>query len=115
MVELKIKLYKLDELSAFAQGHAIEEHRQFLLDTLRPDYIDGFCDWNNPEKMEMYHSEYEYIEDNDEPVIESIEANDYLFYYDGTICQTVTYTAGTEAGQTWATIHGERYRAETGV
>lgn len=112
MIELKIKLYTLAELEPPAREKAIKEHRAFLLDTLRPDYIDGVTDWNDPEKMAMYREEYAYIEDNDDPVVESIEINDYLYFHNGTIVNAVTYTTGAAAGQTWVTIGGEQYRAE---
>lgn len=107
MLEVKIHLYRLDELSETARERAISEHRDFMLSILQPDFIDGVPDWDNPEKVEMYHQEYEYIENNDEPVIESIEANDYFYYSNGGICSVCTYTGGPKKGITEITVHGE--------
>lgn len=112
MIEIKIKLYRLEELPETSRRRAIEDHRSFMLNTLTPDFIDGVTDWNDPEKMEMYHNEYQYIEDHDEPVIENIDINDYFFFYDGDLANVVHYTGGPLAGQTWATIRGERYLIE---
>ena len=112
MTTINLKLYSFNELPKAAQERAIQEHRDFLLSVLQPDYIDGITDWNDAEKMEMYRDEYDYMENNDEPIIENIEINDYLYFYDGTLCQAVTYTAGPLTGQTWVTIHGERYQGQ---
>ena len=109
MLELKIKLYSFHELKPFAQEKAIFEHRRFLLDTLQPDFIDGVTDWNDPEKMEMYHSEYEYLEENADPIVESIEANEYLFFANGELCWSCRYVAGPKKGTTEIKIHGEIY------
>ena len=109
MLELKIHLYQLQELNENAKRRAIEDQRAFMLEVLRPDYIDGVTDWTDPEKMEMYRDEYEYILDNDDPVIESIEINEYIYFADGEMCHSVTY-CGTHprAGQTDITVHGEK-------
>lgn len=107
MLDLNIRLYSFQELKPAAQEKAIFEHRQFLVDTLRPDFIDGVTDWNNPEKMEMYHAEYEYLEENAAPIIENIEANEYLFFANGEMCWSCHYTAGPKKGQTEINIHGE--------
>ena len=109
MIKFEIKLYTLAALPEKSRARAINEHRYFMLDTLQPDFIDGITDWNDPEKMEMYHDEYEYIEMNDEPVIENIEINEYFFFYSGELVNVTRYTGGPLAGQTWAVIGGERY------
>ena len=107
MLKVEINLYNFSELSPEAQRKAIEEHRRFLLDTLQPDFIDGVTDWNDPEKMEMYWAEYGDISDNDETVVESIEANEYKFLADGELCWTCHYVAGPKKGLTEIKIHGE--------
>lgn len=112
MTTIKINLYSFSELTESAQERAVREQREFLLSTLQPDSIDGITDWSDPEKMEMYRAEFDYIENNDAPVLESIECNDYLFFHNGEICNSVHYTAGSLAGETWAIIGGERYQAE---
>ena len=109
MISLCINLYSFHELKEIAKEKAIREHRQFMLNTLQPDYIDGVVDWHNPEKMRMYEDEYQYIEENNEPVIESIEVNEYTFYFDGEICWSCHYTAGEKQGITEYRIHGEYY------
>lgn len=110
MLSVNIKLYSFNELTEKAKNKAIEDHRTFLLDTIVPDYIDGVIDWKDPEKMKMYHEEYDYILFNDEPVIESIEINDYYFFFDGTIAPVLHCTAGPAAGITTVNIHGENIR-----
>ena len=85
MYSFNVNLYTFAELSTNAQAKAIEEHRRFLLDDMRPeDFISGDSEHDTPESLEeQYNSEYFYVLENDEPVIESIEANDYLFYESG--------------------------------
>lgn len=110
MIDITIHVYTFAELDEKAKRNAIEEHRSFLLDVLIPDYIDGVTDWNDPEKMDIYNQEYEHIQDHDDPVIESIESNEYLFYRNGDFCNAVTYTERhPRAGQTDITIHGETF------
>lgn len=109
MMKIKISIYTFDELNENAKAKAIEEHRHFMLETLVPDYGDGVIDWCNPEKMKDYESEYEYILMNNEPVIESIEINEYYFYFDGTLCNATTYTGGPKKGTTEIIIHGETF------
>ena len=110
MINVNIRLYTIHELNEKAKTKAIEDHRYFLLDVLVPDYIDGIIDWDDPEKMQMYHEEYDYILSNDDPVIESIEINEYYFYFNGEICPVLHCTAGPLAGITMATIHGENIK-----
>lgn len=110
MISISINLYSFSELSENAKQRAIREQREFLLSTLQPDFIDGIIDWSDPEKMEMYRAEFNYIEENDEPCIESIETNDYLFYFNGEIAEAVTYCGNhPRTGETDITIHGETY------
>ena len=109
MLNVNIRLYTFQELNEKAKRKAIEEHRPFLLDVLVPDYIDGVIDWNDPEKMGMYDDEYNYILENDDPVIESIDINEYYFYFDGTMCNVLHCTAGPLADKTAVRIHGENY------
>lgn len=107
MLHVEITLYHFQELTPKAQAKAISDHRLFLLETLQPDYIDGVSDWNDPEKMEMYRDEIQYLEEHDEPVIEAIEANEYLFHPDGDLCWSCRYICGPKKGLTEIKIHGE--------
>lgn len=109
MLTVNIHLYTLAELPETSRRRAIEEHRSFLLDTLTPDYIDGVTNWHDPEKMTMYQDEYDHILMNDEPVIESIEINEYFFFYSGELVDVTHYTGGPFTGRTWAAIGGEGY------
>ena len=80
-----INLYELAELDPKAKARAIDNHRQFLLQIMQPaDFISGDPEYDTPEELEKtYNAEYEYLLDNDEPIIESIDINEYLFYQDG--------------------------------
>lgn len=113
-MKVNITLYHLFDLPAAARNRAVEDHRHFLLATLQPDFIDGVTDWADPEKMAMYRAEFDYIENNDDPVVESIEANDYWYFYDGTICPACTYVAGPKKGITEITVHGETFTIKEG-
>ena len=85
MKTISVNLYSFEELSAKAKEKAIEDHRNFLLEDMRPeDFISGDPEYDTPEKLEeAYNSEYFYVLENDDPVIDSIEANDYMFYESG--------------------------------
>lgn len=86
-INLCIDLYTIDELKGKSRNKAIEEHRQFLLSIMQPtDFISGIKGYDTTESLNaQYQSEYEYCSFNDEPVIESIYCNDYLFFNDGTL------------------------------
>ncbi len=85
MKTISVNLYSFEELSVKAKEKAIEDHRNFLLEDMRPeDFISGDPEYDTPEKLEeAYNSEYFYVLENDDVVIESIEANDYMFYASG--------------------------------
>lgn len=110
MKKATINLYEFHELNETAKRTAIEDHRNFMLSTMEADdFISGDPEYDTPEKLEeTYNSEYEYINENDEPVIESIEANEYLFFYDGTFAR-VFWDAYTEKFST-IKIGGEMYK-----
>lgn len=111
---VSINVYSLDELNDNARRHAIEEHRQFLLNEMSPaDFISGDPEYDTPEQLqEQYESEYEYYEDNDDVIIESIKCNEYLFFADGSIANTTHYWSNhpTRGGQTWIKYHCKEYR-----
>lgn len=85
-----------------------------MLDTIRPDYIDGVTDWHDPEKMEMYRAEYAEIEENDRVVVDSILINEYWFFYNGTLADCTTYTAGPRKGETILVFAGESHMINEG-
>lgn len=100
MLELTIKLYSFHELNQEAQRKAIEEHRQFLIET----EIPGDC-----ETWEEYNEQIAYLNTNDDYIIENIEINEYTFFADGKLCWSCTYTGGPKKGLTEIKIHGELF------
>lgn len=92
-VNIKINLYSFDELSEKAKTKAIDEHRQFLLSVMQPnDFISGIAEYDTPEELQKaYDAEYDYYLMNDEPIIENIKANEYLFFENGELAHTVHY------------------------
>lgn len=110
MFNVNITLYSFDELNEKAKEKAIEDHRNFLLSTMHPtDFISGDPQWDTPEELQKtYDAEYEYYSFEDEPIVDSIEANDYLFFANGNICPSTTYWGNhPKAGTTELQIHGE--------
>ena len=76
---ITIKLYSFSELNEKAKRKAIEAHREFMLSIMEPD------------DFETDIVEYDYYARNDEPIIENIKANDYLFFENGELAHTITY------------------------
>lgn len=111
-VNIQIGLYSLDELSDSARNRAIEDHRRFLLEIMRPgDFISGDPEYDTQEEIyAAYDAEYFYILGNDDPVVESIDANEYMFFSSGELANVTHYTAGENAGQTWLTYNREKIR-----
>ena len=90
---ITIKLYSFNELSDNAKIKAIEEHRKFYLDIMQlTDFISGDPKYDTPEELQKaYDAEWSYYNENDEPIVENIEANDYLFFANGELANTVKY------------------------
>jgi len=85
MKNVTINLYSFAELNEKAKQKAINEHYDFL------------CSVDN-------------YEPTDTEVIENIEMNDYVFYFDGELASCVTYCGKHEkAGTTEFTVHGETF------
>ena len=112
MLEIKIHLYDFHELSDTAKAKAIEEHRQFLLNELWGEYVT--LSNHGDENDEEYDAQYAYIQNHDEYVIENIEANEYRYFADGSLCWCCTYVAGPNKGLTEVKIHGETYFIKEG-
>ena len=95
---IDLNLYHIDELTENARQKAIEEMRIFLLSTMRPDdFISGDPTYDTPEELlKAYNAEYNYIENNDDTVIENIEANDYLYFADGNLANVKYKTVNQE-------------------
>ena len=86
MKKCTVNLYTFDELSKTAQNKAIAEHRDFCLSIMSPnDFISGDAEHDTPEELQKtYDAEYDYYSMNDEPIIESLQINEYDFFQDGT-------------------------------
>lgn len=93
---VSLHLYQYHELSDTAQQKAVADHREFLLSTMQfDDFISGCPEYDTPEQLQFaYNSEYEYYLFNDEPIIESIEINEYWFFHDGTIAHVTVEPSG---------------------
>jgi len=83
-VTVKINLYSYNELSGIAKKKAFIQHYQFLRDF--------------PEKYEDENGEMKFVDISEwdvneilEYVEESIMINDYLFYENGELANTLTY------------------------
>jgi len=108
---ITLPLYELSELTERAREKAIQHQREFLLEIMCPnDFISGDPEFDTPEQLQrQYEDEFEYYAWNDEPIIESIEANEYLFYADGSMAHVVEYVAGPLKGKTILKIHGTEF------
>jgi hypothetical protein len=109
---ITIKLYSFSELSEKAKRKAIEDHREFLLSTMKPeDFISGIAEYDTPEELQKnYEAEYNYYLFDDRPIVEDIEVNDYLFFENGEIAHTITYRGNHPlAGETHFIFNGVDY------
>lgn len=99
MKTAKINLYNFSELSEEAKQKAISEHEDFLLSI-------GQQEENEQGQLVTVYAET--MEESE--VIESIEANEYLFFADGDMAQYTTYTGKhKKAGQSELKFAGEIY------
>lgn len=109
---ITIKLYSFSELNEKAKRKAIEEHREFMLSLMSPDdFISGIAEYDTPEELQkIYEAEYDYYLFDDKPIIENIEANDYLFFENGELAHTVRYCgAHPLSGETHFIFNGVDY------
>jgi hypothetical protein len=109
---ITIKLYSFSELNEKAKRKAIEAHREFMLSLMVPDYfINGITEYDTPEELQKtYEAQYDYYLMNDEPIIENIEANGYLFFENGKLAHTVHYCgAHPLSGETHFIFNGADY------
>lgn len=98
MKQVTTNLYKFAKLTGGARERAIEDYRDFLLRTYDSRNLEK-SGWSEDE----IDADYDDLSENDERVIESIDANEHLFFRDGTL----TPSFGTEV-----TIHDETYKME---
>ena len=97
MKQILINLYEIHELTPQAKEIALSEHFEFL------------CQLGQEVENEDGTSYIDYSEPEDAEVLESIEANDYMFYADGKIAHCCTYIAGPKAGKTELIIGTDYY------
>ena len=96
MKTIEINIYSFNELSEKAKETAILEHGQFL-DSQPIDYEE--------EDGEL---KIEYIEHSENEIIESIEMNEYLFFNNGELVESVTYCGNhPKKGITEITVFGQ--------
>lgn len=88
---ITIKLYSLNELSEKAKQKAIEDHRIFYLENLDYSLYEEMAKETGKSANAIYETEYEYYLMNNEPIIENIEANEYMFFENGELAHTVHY------------------------
>lgn len=109
---ITIKLYEFEELSKEAKQRAIDEHRQFELEFMRAeDFISGEAEFDTEEQLQKtYEKQYDYYLENDEPIIENIKANEYLFFEDGELPEITTYCGKSPlSGETHLKLYGKNY------
>ena len=109
---ITIKLFSLSELSEKAREKAIEDQRNFEFSIMSPDdFISGLPEYDTPEQLQKtYEAEYDYYAENDDPIIESIEANDYLFFANGEQAHIVCYCGDHPlAGETHFIFNGSDF------
>ena len=82
MKKVQINLYSVNELNEDARAMAIEQHKEFLLSIYSDEDFD--------ESLNMTYSNYEDGLDN-EYIIEEIEANDYLYFFNGELANVTYY------------------------
>lgn len=96
MKTIEINIYSFNELEDKAKETAILKHGQFL-DSEPVDYED-----------ETGELKSEYIEHSEDEIIESIEMNGYLFFYNGKLVDSVTYCGNhPKKGITEITVFGQ--------
>lgn len=113
---IEIKLYSLNELPDKAKQKAIDDHRNFELSVMCPsDFISGEAEYDTEEELQkMYEKQYDYYLCNDEPIIENIEANDYLYFENGEQARTIQYCGNhPRTGQLVFIYNGQEYILKT--
>lgn len=99
MKQVIINLYSFNELNNDAKYLAISEHGDFM-ESVGIEYENEHgeieTDYNRPEDCD---------------IIDSIEANDYLFYENGKLARCVKYVGNhPKSGITEFTIEGSTYQ-----
>jgi len=109
---ITIKLFSISELSEKARNKAIDNQRNFEFSIMSPDdFISGLPEYDTPEELQKaYEAEYDYYAENDEPIVEAIEANNYLFFENGEMAHIVCYCGDHPlTGETHLFLNGTDY------
>ena len=108
----EINIFNFNELCLSSRERAINEHRQFLLYEMRlEDFISGDDKFDTEEELQKaYDSEYGYYEEDDEPIIESIEINEYYFYEDGKMANITSRYKDGEMVENILKHNGKEYQ-----
>ena len=100
-VPIRVKLFSINELPLISKRKAIDEHRLFMLTIMQPRDYDNKYDFEETYNYTLFY---------DEPVIDDIQANEYLFFEDGTLAHTIDYCGShSRAGETDLVLHGSSY------
>ena len=109
---ITIKLFSLSELSEKAREKAIEDFRAIELSMMcESDFISGEAEYDTPEELQKaYDAEFKFYEESDEPIVLSIEINNYLFFENGEMARTIHYCGNHPlAGETHLFLNGTDY------
>ena len=98
MNTITINIYSFNELNDTAKDKAINEHGDFM-ESIGFDYED-----------EHGNMQMDYTRPSDADIIENIGANEYMFYYDGTLASITQYVGNHPmAGTSEFKLHGQTY------
>lgn len=100
-VNIKLELFSINELEKDSKRKAIDSHRDFLIDTYSDEDFDSSFNMTRSKYKKSLTNSY---------VIEEIEANDYLYFKDGELADTIQYTGKHErSGEHVLTFNNEEY------
>ena len=105
-IKVTIKLYRYDELNETAKEKAYNQHEEFIC-SCPPDYEN--------EKGEMIMEDFNTLTEKEfkDYVEESIRINEYWFFSDGSLANTITYTGKHEqAGKIELNCLGTLYEVQ---
>ena len=77
----------------------------------KEDFISGDEENDTEEELQKaYESEFEYYEENDEPIVESIEINDYYFYENGKMANVINVCGNGKIIENILKYNGKEYK-----
>lgn len=111
-VKVEIEIFKFDELSDYVKSIVIQKQRCFLLYSMSVEDYKNMTEeqLNGESPINCYLNEYKNIEENDEPVIESINASGYWFFKDGKYAGVVEFCGNhPRKGESILNFKGKEY------